>query len=341
MKVISRHWSGVGKSGFLITLCALLVSVSFSAHAQQANRIPRIGLMTATGSPKAPGPQVEAFQQGLKDLGYVEGKNCLIEYRYESLVGEGTPHRTLVDELLKRRVDVLVVASLPAIRAAKEATKTIPIVIVTVQDPVASGYIHSLSHPGGNITGLTRLTRELSGKRLELLMEIVPTIWRVGILWDEEGRSATVGFKEYEAATRALKIGLQSLKVRKPKPDFAASFQAAIRGRSNALIVVRNPLITNSQKQIADLAIKNRLPSMNETSDFVESGGLASYSSNDADQFRRAAVFVDKILKGAKPADLPVEQPTKFEFVINLKTAKQIGLTIPPNVLARADKVIR
>ena len=325
----------------LFALTAWLFALCAAAEAQQANRIPRIGLMTATGNSKSPGPQVEAFREGLKDLGYVEGKNCLIEYRYESLVGEGAPHRALVDELLRLRVDVLVVGSLPAIRAAKEATKTTPIVIVTTQDPVASGYIRSLSRPGGNITGLTRLTRELSGKRLELLKETLPGISRVGVLWDAEGQSAAIGFKEYEVATRVLKIGLQSLEVRKPKPDFSGAFRAAIKGRSNALIVVRNPLITNNQKQVADLAIKNRLPSMNETSDFVESGGLASYSSSDADQFRRAAVFVDKILKGAKPAELPVEQPTKFELVINMKTAKQIGLTIPQSVLYRADKVIR
>jgi putative ABC transport system substrate-binding protein len=181
----------------------------------------------------------------------------------------------------------------------------------------------------------------LSGKRLELLTEVVPTTSRVGILWDADGQSAGIGFKEYEAAARSLKIPLQSLGVRKPNPDFEGAFRAAVKGRTNALIMIRNPLLTSNQKQIANLAIKNRLPSMNETSDFVETGGLASYSSNDADQFRSAAVYVDKILKGANPADLPVEQPTKFEFVINLKTAKQIGLTIPPNVLARADKVIR
>jgi putative ABC transport system substrate-binding protein len=319
-------------------LCAVLLVLCSVAEAQQPTKVPRIGFMTATGNSKAPGPQVEAFQQGLKDLGYIEGKNCVVEYRYESY-GQG--HRELVAELLQLKVDVLVVASLPAIRAAKEATKTVPIVIITVQDPVASGYIDSLARPGENITGLTRLTRELSGKRLELLSEVVPGMSRVGVIWDAEGQSAGIGFKEYEAAARALKIGLQSLGVRKPKPDFAAAFRAAVKGRLNALVIIRNPLITSNQKQIADLAIKNRLPSMNETSDFVESGGLASYSSNDADQFRRAAVYVDKILKGRKPADLPVEQPTKFEFVINLKTAKQIGLTIPPNVLARADKVIK
>ncbi len=181
----------------------------------------------------------------------------------------------------------------------------------------------------------------MSGKRLELLAEVVPRISRVGVLWDAGGQSAAIGFKEYEAAARALKIPLQSLGVRKPNPDFEGVFRAAVKGRTNALIMIRNPLLTSNQKQIANLAIENRLPSMNETSDFVEAGGLASYSANDADQFRRAAYYVDKILKGTKPADLPVEQPTKFEFVVNLKTAKQIGLIVPPNVLARADRVIR
>ena len=326
----------VGWSSILVT--ALAFALGVGAQAQQPKKIPRIGFMTATGDSKAPGPQVEGFQQGLKDLGHVEGKNCVVEYRFES---SGVGHQQLVAELLQLKVDVLVVASLPAIRAATAATKTIPIVMVTTQDPVAAGYINNLARPGGNITGLTRLTRELSGKRLELLTEVVPALSRVGVLWDAEGQSAGIGFKEYEAAARTLKIGLQSLGVRKPQPDFAGAFRAAINGRLNALVIVRTPLITSNQKQIADLAIKNRLPSMNETSDFVESGGLASYSSNDADQFRRAAVYVDKILKGRKPADLPVEQPTKFELVINLKTAKQIGLTIPPNVLARADEIIK
>ena len=322
----------------ILVVVVLLLALGVIAEAQQPKKIPRIGLMTATGDSKTPGPQVEAFRQGLKELGYIEGKNCVVEYRYETY-GEG--HRELVAELLQLKVAVLVVGSLPAIRAAKAATKTVPIVIVTVQDPVASGYIDSLARPGGNITGLTRLTRELSGKRLELLTEVVPRISRVGVLWDAGGQSAAIGFKAYEAAARALKIPLQSLGVRKPKPDFEGAFRAAVKGRTNALIMIRNPLLTSNQKQIANLAIKNRLPSMNETSDFVEAGGLASYSSNDADQFRRAAYYVDKILKGAKPADLPVEQPTKFEFVINLKTAMQIGLTIPPNVLVRADRVIK
>ena len=196
----------------------IVLALSGPAEVQQPKKVPRIGFMTATGDSKAPGPQVEAFQQGLKDLGYIEGKNCMVEYRYET-EGRGD-HRELVAELLQLKVDVLVVASLPAIRAAKAATKTIPIVIVTVQDPVASEYIDSLARPGGNITGLTRLTRELSGKRLELLREVVPRISRVGVLWDAGGQSAAIGFKEYEAAARALKRPLQSLGVRKPNPDF-------------------------------------------------------------------------------------------------------------------------
>jgi len=289
--------------------------------------------------PNNPGHQVEAFQQGLRDLGYIEGKNILVEYRY----AEGNLDRvpSLVTELVQLKVDVLVLGSLPAIRAATQATKTIPIVMVTTVDPVATGLIDSLARPGGNITGLTRLTRQLSGKRLELLKEVVPRMSRVGVLWDPNGPGPIIAFKEYEAAARALKIQLQSLEVRGPNPDFAGAFQAAAKGRVSALINIRGTVFNRYQKQIADLAIKNRLPSMCEDSVYVEAGCLMSYATNDADQFRRAAALVDKILKGAKPADLPVEQPTKFEFIINLKAAKQIGLTIPPNVLARADRAIR
>jgi putative ABC transport system substrate-binding protein len=211
----------------VLTLCALLFAPSVSAEAQQPGKIPRIGFMTATGDSSTPGPQVEGFRQGLKELGYIEGKNCMVEYRYETY---GVGHRELVAELLQLNVDVLIVGSLPAIRAAMAATKTVPIVIVTVQDPVASGYIDSLARPGGNITGVTRLTRELSGKRLELLMEVVPRTSRVGVLWDAEGQSAGIGFKEYEAAARVLKVGLQSLGVRKPKPDFAVPFEPLSKG---------------------------------------------------------------------------------------------------------------
>jgi ABC-type uncharacterized transport system substrate-binding protein len=227
------------------------------------------------------------------------------------------------------------------VRAAKQATKTIPILMVINEDPVATGLVDSLAHPGGSVTGITLLTRDLSGKRLELLKEMVPAMSRVGILLDGGSPTAGSDLKGYETAAGALKIRVQAIEVRGPNPDFTAEFDTAAKGGVGALIAVRDSLINLNSKRIADLAIKNRLPLMNEASQFVETGGLVSYANNDAESFKRAAVFVDKILKGAKPADLPVEQPTKFELVINLKTAKQIGLTIPPNVLARADKVIR
>jgi putative ABC transport system substrate-binding protein len=252
------------------------------------------------------------------------------------LEGKGDRTPTLLAELLQLKVDVLVVISLSSIRAAKQATKTIPIVMVTNFDPVASGLVDSLSNPGGNLTGLTRFTRELSGKRLELLKEMVPKVSRVGLL-----EVANPYSKDYEPAARALKIQLESLEVRGPNPELEGAFREAAKRRVGALITARNPLLIINRKQIADLAIKNRLPLMSEGSDFAESGALASYASDDVANFKRAAVYVDKILKGRKPADLPVEQPTKFEFVINLKTAKQIGVTIPPEVLARANKLIK
>ena len=323
----------------VLTLCAMLPALCFPAAAQQPKKVPRIGYVSSTGDPNTPGPQVEGFRQGLRDIGYIEGRNILVEYRYVEGKLDRAP--SLVAELVQLKVDVIVVTLLPAIRAAKQATKTIPIVMVTFQDPVATGLVDSLARPGGNITGLTGLGRELSGKRLELLMEVVPRISRVAILWDTNAPGPIIGFKEYEAAARALNIPLQSLEVRGPNPDLERAFQTAAKGRALALIAINNPVLNRYAKQIADLAIKNRLPSMYEKSDYVETGGLVSYSANDADQFRRAAYYVDRILKGAKPADLPIEQPMKFEFVINLKTAKQLGLTIPPNVLARADKVIK
>jgi putative ABC transport system substrate-binding protein len=320
-----------------LALGALLLALGVSVEAQQPVKIPRIGYLSATGEANNPGPQVEAFRQGLRDLGYVEGKNILVECRY--LEGKLDRVPALLAELLQLKVDVLVVTALTAIRAAKQATKTIPIVIVTTQDPVATGLVDSLARPGGNITGLTRLTHELNGKRLELLKEVIPEMSRVGILWDAS--ASGVGFKEYEGAANALKIQVQSLEVRGPNPDLEGAFRAAAKGRANALITVRGTVLNRYPKRIAELAIKNRLPSMSDAVIWVEAGGLMSYAANDADTFRRAAVYVDKILKGTKPADLPVEQPTKFELVINLKTAKQIGLTIPQSVLFRADKVIK
>ena len=322
-------------------LCAMLFAISFFAEAQQPTKVPRIGYVSGSGNPKNPGPLVEGFRQGLRDLGYIEGKNILVEYRYTVEAGlDRIPG--LVTELVQLKVDVLVATSTLPIRAAKKATKTIPIVIASPTDPVAAGFIDSLARPGGDITGVVRLTRELSGKRLELLKEAVPRISRVGVLWDGNAAPGpAIAFNEYKAAARSLKLEFQSLEVRGPDPDVDGAFQAAAKERVNALIVVRNTTVDRHSKRIVDFAIKNRLPSVWEGSEFVEAGGLMSYTSDDPANYRRIATYVDRILKGAKPADLPVEQPTKFELVINLKTAKEIGLTVPQSVLYRADKVIR
>jgi ABC-type uncharacterized transport system substrate-binding protein len=308
-----------------------------SVGAQQQVKVSRIGYVIS-GARTDSNSLTDAFRDGLRDLGYVEGKNIVVEYRYAE--GKNDRFLGIVRELVQLKVDVLVLTALPGILAAKQATKTIPIVMVTTTDPVASGAVESLARPGGNITGLTRLTRELNGKRLELLKEAVPKITRIGVLW-VRGLRLEIAFKDYETAARALKIPLQSLEVRGPSPDLDGAFQAAAKDRASALITIGDALLNRYQQRITELAIKNRLPSLYETSTWVEAGGLMSYSANDLEVFRRAAIYVDKILKGAKPADLPVEQPTKFEFVINLKTAKQIGVTIPQKVLYKADKVIK
>ena len=324
---------------YAILIGAMLLAICFPVHAQQQAKIPRIGYVRVVGEPSIPGRNVEAFLQGLKDLGYVERKNILIEFRHAQGKRDRIP--SLVAELVQLKVDVLVSPDPAAIRAAKQATKTIPIVMVINQDPVATGLVDSLARPGGNITGISRLNRELSGKRLELLTDIIPGISRVGVLWDASAEGPNISFKEYQTAAHALKLQLQSLEVRGPNPDLYGAFQSAVKGRVSALITVGNNVLDRHRKQIAQLSIKHRLPSMYESSFWIEPGGLISYSSNDAESYRRAAVYVDKILKGAKPADLPVEQPTKFEFVINLKTAKALNLTIPQSVLFRADKVIK
>jgi putative ABC transport system substrate-binding protein len=327
------------KSLRVVASCVTLTCCVAVAQAQQRNNIFRIGYVRVVGVPSPPGPNVEAFRQGLQDLGYMEGKNILIEFRYANGNRERIP--SLVAELVQLKVDLLISGDDPAIRAAKQATKTIPIIMVINQDPVASGLVNSLARPGGNITGISRLTRELGGKRLELLKELIPGISRVGIFWDVQAEGPSISFKEYQAAARALTIELLSLDVRGPEPDVEGAFQSAVKGRASALIAIGNSLLNRRRKQIADYAIKHRLPSMYDSILWIEPGGLMSYSSNDTESYRRAAFYVDKILKGAKPSDLPVEQPTKFELVINLKTAKQIGLIIPPAVLARADKVIK
>jgi ABC-type uncharacterized transport system substrate-binding protein len=322
-------------------LYAMLFALCVPASAQQAAKMPRIGFVSGRSAPTPTNPDAsaEAFRQGMRELGYVEGKNISVEYRY----AEGKVDRfpDIVPELVRLKVDIIVSPSLPAIRAAKQATNTIPIVMVVTTDPVAAGLVDSLARPGGNITGFYRLTRDLSGKRLELLREAIPGTARVGIIRDTQVEGSAIGFKEYETAAHALKVQLQALEVSGPKPDLEGVFQAAAKGRVNALITIRSAVLVSYEKKIADLATKNRMPSMFEEREAVEAGGLISYSANEAENFRRVAVHVDKILKGAKPADLPVEQPTKFELVINLKTAKQIGLTIPQSVLYRADRVIK
>jgi putative ABC transport system substrate-binding protein len=319
-----------------ILIAVVLLALEVIAEAQQPRKVYRIGyLSSGSGSSKV--PRIEAFRQGLRDLGYVEGKNIVIEYRY--IKGNQDLIPSFVAELVQLKVDVLVSGVYPAIRAAKRATSTIPVVMVITQDPVKTGLVDSLARPGGNVTGLTSLSRDLAGKRLELLKEVVPRL-RAGVLGDANVSPVTA-FEDYETAARALKIPLQSLEVRGPNPDFEGAFKAAVKGRVNGLLMIRTVLLVNYTKRIADLAIRNRLPSMYEGNEDVDAGGLMSYSANDADNLRRAAYYVDKILRGIKPADLPVEQPTKFELVINLKTAKRIGLTIPADVLARANNVIK
>jgi putative tryptophan/tyrosine transport system substrate-binding protein len=338
-----RHEITGNRKFICSVLGAMFLALSFEAEAQQRAKIPRIGYVSGFGDANNPGPQVEAFRQGLRDLGYIEGKNILVEYRY--IEGKRNQISDLVTELVQLKVDALVTGTLPVILAAKQATKTIPIVMVTNVDPVATGLVDSFARPGGNITGLTRLTKDLNGKRLELFKEVVPGMSRVGVLWETEAVVASigpVGVKEYEAAARAMKLEFQSLEVGGANLDLEGAFQAAAKGRVNALITVRTAVLNRYAKQIAELAIKNRLPSMHEGSEYVEAGCLVSYAATPAESFRRAAVYVDKIIKrGARPADLPVETPTKFELVINLKTAKQIGLTIPESVLYRVDRVIK
>jgi putative tryptophan/tyrosine transport system substrate-binding protein len=314
-----------------------LVSAGTAARAQQPTKIPRIGYLSVS-SLSAMVDRIEAFHQGLRELGYVDGKNIVIEWRY----AEEKPDRVseLAAELLRLKVDVIISGGNSATQAAKKATNTIPIVMTTSSDPVASRFVASLARPGGNITGLSTLAPEISGKRLELLKEIVPKLSRVAVL----GTSASPGnaqeLREVELVAGALGVKVQYVDVLSPK-DMETAFQT-VKGRVDAvLMIVARGVDLSQRKEIAELAVKSRLPVIYEGAVAVEAGGLVSYGVNLLDLDRRAATYVDKILKGAKPADLPVEQPTKFELVINLKAAKQIGLTIPPNVLARADKVIK
>jgi putative ABC transport system substrate-binding protein len=318
----------------VLILCGYVWAFNGHAVAQERRKPFRIGYISTT-------QESEAFRRGLHELGYIEGQNIVIEHRY--MAGDRERITNIVSELLELRVDVIVTGTPPAMRALMRATKTVPIVMITTQDPVAAGYVASLARPGGNVTGLTRLTRDLSDKRLELIQELVPAVTRVGILWNADGRDVGfgIGFKRYEAAAKASRISLESLAVRGPTPDLENAFRTAVAKHIGAVITLSNIVLDPYPKQIAELAIRHKLPSMGERPRYVDAGGLVSYTAHEADLYRRAAVYVDKILKGAKPAELPVEQPSKFELGINLKTAKQIGLVIPPNVLARADRVVR
>jgi putative tryptophan/tyrosine transport system substrate-binding protein len=280
----------------------------------------------------------EAFRRALRELGWVEGKNVVIQSQLAEVNLDKLPE--LATDLVQRKVAVIVADGDPAIQAAKRATGTIPIVLIAVGDPVTEGFVASLARPGGNLTGLTSISADLSGKRLELVKEIFSKASRINVLWNPASSSNVLEFKAMEVTARALGLKLQSLEVRGPQ-DFQGAFAAAARDRASALVVVRDPLIDSQHFQILDFAIDKRLPLMHGERQFVEAGGLMSYGPSRVELFRRAATYVDKILKGTKPADLPVEQPTKFEFMINLKAAKQIGLTIPSNVLARADRVIK
>jgi putative tryptophan/tyrosine transport system substrate-binding protein len=327
----------VRRLSIFIFVTVILASVLFT-YAQQPGKIPRIGYLTGV-SPSTNSARHETFRQGLRELGYVEGKNIVIEWR--SAEGKFDRLPALAAELVRLKVDIIVTGGGATTRAVKEATTTIPIVMTQDGDPVGNGFVASLARPGGNITGLATLAPEISGKRLELLKEIVPRLSRVAVLGNSAQPGNAQTLREVELAANAFGVQLQYLDVLGPK-DIATAFRAAGKGRADAVLILLPGLVATAERpQIADLAAKRRLPAIYDRPEAVESGGLMSYGVSTADLDRRAATYVDKILKGAKPADLPVEQPKKFDLIINLKAAKQIGLTIPPNVLVRADKVIK
>ena len=325
-------------TGLVIALAPLDSTANAQEYkAQQAGKVARIGVLTQ-GSSTSGQHILEAFRQGLRELGYVEGQNIVFEYRWAEGRAERLPD--LAAELLRLKVDVIVAGGTLAPLAAKDATRTIPIVMSAAGDPVGTGLVASLARPGGNVTGLSLFSPEITGKRLQLLKEVVPGVSRVAVLWNAANPIAALIVRETEAAARTLGVQLQSLEVR-GSDDFESALPAAISGGAGALFIVDDPLVFSSRMRIADFAARNRLPATAFYREFAEAGCLMTFGANPADLFRRAAIYVDKILKGAKPADLPVEQPTKFDLVINLKTAKALGLTIPQSVLVRADEIIQ
>jgi putative ABC transport system substrate-binding protein len=318
-----------------ILVVVAVLGVGVIAEAQQPKNVPRIGYLRAE---KAPEVDIEGFRQGLREHGYVEGKNIIVEYRWAN--GNEEKLRSLVSELIGLKVDLIVTSAPAATQAAKEATTTTGIVMVLVADPVAFGFVSSLARPGGNITGFAFLLPEISGKRLELLKETIPKLSRVAVLWNAANPYKETDLKEVQPVAEALKVAIHTFRVREVN-GFDDAFKAATKVRAEGLLTLDDPFTLAHRTRIIDLALRYNLPAVYAVRPFVDAGGLMYYGPDRVDQNRRAATYVDKILKGAKPADLPVEQPTKFELVINLKTAKQIGLTIPPNVLARADRVIK
>ncbi len=333
----SKERKGMNKTIVICLLTTALLSIALLAEAQQAKKVPRIGLLSPF-SPSVTARWHEAFRQGLRDLGWVEEKNISIEYRYAEGRADRLPD--LAADLVRLKVDVIVASVNTDALAAKKATRAIPIVVASAGDPVALGLVESLARPGGNVTGLSQIAPELAGKRLELLKEIVPRLSRLAVLWNPQGTTSPLSWREIQLPARELGLQLHSLEAGSLN-DFNKAFEEATKSRAGALAIMPDPLFAGNLKRIAELAAKSRLPSIFHLAEFVNSGGLVAYGVDRSDMFRRAATYVNKILKGGKPADLPVEQPTKFELVINLKAAKQIGLTIPPNVLARADRVIK
>ena len=333
----------INKKIFARGLCAVLFVICFNTEAQQPTKISRIGFLSRDLHPadsRAPAPyNLEALRQGLRELGYIEGKNLMIEYRY----ADGRLERlsTLTEELIRLNVEVIVAESSQSAREAKKVTSTIPIVMASGADPVAIGLVSSLARPGGNVTGLTNITPALLEKRLELLREVVPKVSRFAVL-DTIGSLAKPMFKEAEAAAHRLGVKLQLIEVNNPEPDLEGAFRVMAKERIGGLITGSGTLsLSLYRNKILELVKQTRTPAIYPAVIWTEAGGLMHYGAHIPDLYRRAATYVDKILKGAKPGDLPIEQPTKFELVINLKAAKQIGLPIPPNVLARADRVIK
>jgi len=341
---VSRHMdspsdnrkSKIKNPKFALVVDAMLLALCFPAAAQQQAKVSKIGWLSPSSAASA--TTIELFLREFRKLGYVEGKNIAFESRYADDKLDRLP--ALAGELVRLKVDVIIVSGSAATVAAKKTTSTIPIVFLSLPDPVALGLVDSLARPGGNVTGFTIITAVLAGKRLELLKKTIPKLSRVAVLWNPQNPGNALNWKESQLPAREMGLQLHSMEVSSAE-KYESAFKEVIKARSAALAVMQDPLTLSNQKKIADLATKNRLPAIYPRGDFVESGGLMSYGADQGEPYRRIASMVDKILKGTKPADIPVEQPMKFEFVINLKAAKQIGLTIPPNVLARADKVIR